>query len=513
MKRLITLIMVCTLFIGLSSCLKDTGNYDYKDINELTIDGIDESKEIDLYSFVDTLVLEAHIEGKLSSDPSRFKFEWKVMPFMGDNTADSIDHTIGVERKLVYPVSLDPGSYKGYLNVTDVVEGIRYSKTFKLLVRSIASEGYVVLSEHEGRARLDMISPSTESDYRVAYDIWNNEEFDYGIPQSLFYNYNTSGKSMTLYVSDKGTFRLDKNLKASDRDNISWLFGSKPDNFQLRATSASTFRSGLREILINDEGALWARNNPALNSIFEYPINSINGTEEVQLSPHIGMIIPNALSSFFPSNPSIMLYDQSNKQFLELRNGSQFPTVMSFQNYNLFPVRTGREIVHAASTLNRYTFAILKEPNQNRYYVYGMTLGDNNVNSQEYYFELKLANQEEIKNFAIHPTLPYIYYSTRNKVYQFDYSQTNSTAKQVLEYNNAEINCMKFFPVVGWNAYAQWERLKTNDLVIGLTKTNGIESEGVVEYYISPPLGGALIQKTSIDGFGKIIDITFRERG
>lgn len=498
------------LVLSVSACLKDKGNYTYTDINEVTIEGIKENTKLELYTLIDTLKLHVDITSTLTDDDARYSFEWKLMPASGGSTEEANDYVIGHTKQLQYPITLDPGEYRGYLNVYDDVEGLRWTKIFDLLVRSLSNEGYMVLSDDNGSGRLDMIAPTSATEYRVAYDVWREEDYNLGKPLGIMFNYNMYDASLTLYATETGTYRLDKNLKTSDRMNLTWLFGGTPDRVDIRAARSTTFRSGnVREVMVDKSGDLYGRDPVTIGALFEFPINKIGGTDHTVISPHIGMPLPNALSSYYPYDHTIMLYDDGNKQFLEIRNGSGHPTVMTFTNNNLFPVQTGRDMVHAQSTLNRYTFAILKEPSENKFYLYGMTLGSDNVNSQAYYMEILQPQGAEISKFAIHPTLPYVFMASEGKVYQFDYSQPTLPARLMLDYGAAEVRTIGFYPVVGWNPYMDWERNKANILVVG-TVSNG--REGTVEFFNVPPLGAALQLKASLEGFGNIIDIAYRER-
>lgn len=503
---------ILALIVCLTSCLKDQGNYDYRAINDISISGIETEKKYEVYAFIDTLKIRPDIAGKLSNDESRFIYEWKVMPRGGDQMADSINHVVSTNKHLNLPIVLEAGEYVGYYKVTDKVEGTDWGKQFHFLVKSLSNEGYMVLSEENGEGRLDMIATLTETEYKVAYDIWRDQEYNLGKPLALFFNYVRSN-SNSLYVTSNGTYRLDKNLYTNDRLNLTWSFGLNPDRVDLIGTKSTSFSyDAPREVHVVKGGDLYARNTQMAGSVFEYPINQIDGKDRFEASPIIGMPIPNNLASYWPYGHTILLYDNTNKQFLELRDKNQFPNVIQFAKGNLFSVKTGRDIVHAESTLNKYTFAILKEPGKQQFFLYGMLLGGNAVNSQEYYLEIKLANNDPIKRFAIHPVLPYVFYATDDKVYQFDYSQPTVPAKEVLNYSGQEIATMKFYPLVGWNAYQIWERNKAHILVIGRNKMNGETDPGNIDFYTAPSLGDPLVKKKTLTGFGKIIDIAQRER-
>lgn len=65
---------------------------------------------------------------------------------------------------------------------------------------------------------------------------------------------------------------------------------------------------------------------------------------------------------------SILLYDDTHKQFLELKDGSVYPSVMKFAGTQLFSVQTGRDMVHVESTKTGYNYAVLRDPSTGQHY-------------------------------------------------------------------------------------------------------------------------------------------------
>lgn len=506
--------MMAIVLITITSCLKDKGNYDYVPINQVQVAGIKTSEAYEAFAYIDSLNIVPTIVGEGLEEPGRYEYVWKFMRNV-DNTADSIDHVVSRERNLKMLVTFEAGEYRGFYTVTDTREGTSWGTEFSLRVRSLTAEGFMVLSDDNGKGRLDMISNLSENEYLAAYNLWRDVEADFGTPKSIFFNYNRNPNS-TLYVTDKGTYMLDKDLMPAEKNNLIWQFGLNMEQIHVKGTASTTFSNvASREVIVTGEGELFVRSIFMLGSIFEFPINKINGQSEFTPSPHIGMAIPNNPGFYWPFGHSILIYDETNDQFLELKDTNEYPSVMNFTSTSLFPVQNpGRTMVHVGSTLNHTTMAILKDENNSRHYAYEMTLGGNSVNMQNRYFELIGPEITSAKHFAVHPVLPYIFYASENKVYQFDFSQPAAPAKLVLDYSGSQIAELSFYPLVGWNPYLDWERNKAFILVVGrnLNNPSDPQNPGIVEFYTAPPLGESLVQKEKLEGFGKIIDIQLRER-
>lgn len=496
-----------------SSCLKDTGNYDYLEINEVGIEGIDGNQVYDVFAYVDTLKIYPVIKGEETDNSARYSYEWKIMKSRGENTSDSINYVVSRDRDLEYPVVLEPGEYKGYFKVTDNTEQTNWGTTFQVLVRSITNEGLIVLSEEGGQGRIDMIANVSATEYQVAYNVWQDEDYQFGKPFGIFFNYNQWAASTTYYVSEAGTYLLDQYLKTDESGNIKWSFGEPIENLWVLGSKSTTFSfDKSRELIVDFDQNLYSKDMTTHGSVYEFAINTIDGTTPFKASKHIGMPIPNSRANYFPFGHTILIYDDTHKQFLELTDANEFPTAIKFQNNDLFNPVTGRNMIHVESTLNRYTFAVLQDPNTHKYYIYGMTLGESAVNTQDYYLEIPGLVDPNTSKFAFHPLLPYLFYVTENEVYQYDYSQPGVLPKRVLTFPNARISVLKFFPMVGWNPYTDWERDKALKLVIAYNESSGDEISGHVELYEAPALAAPLIHVHSFDGFSEILDIALRER-
>lgn len=92
-------------FSGLCGCYEDKGNYDYTETFEITIDSLKESYT--LYALVDTL----RISPEVSPVNAEYDFHWCVYQTNVQGYAPKLD-TIATTRELVYPMTLDPGSYQ-----------------------------------------------------------------------------------------------------------------------------------------------------------------------------------------------------------------------------------------------------------------------------------------------------------------------------------------------------------------------------------------------------------------
>jgi len=413
-RYLLFFILTC-LFV---SCYDDKGNYDYIDINEVKISGIDQTKFYEEIAFVDTLKLYPEIKGSLyGTDTDKYTYEWKIIPPNAENKEDeeTSDYVVCREKDLIYPIDLAAGDYRCSFIVSDKESGVLWHQFFYMRVKTLTSEGWMVLCDKNGESRLDIIFNVSEQEDLIAHDLWRDSEFKTGKPYNLIFTYNLNG-SGRLLVCENGTFNLDVNdLHAGEENDLRWIFGTSPQRVDVRASGLSQFYNKMRYwVVVDKQGDLYSNNTADAGGVFGFPINMIDGTTAFKAAPFVGVTYA------WYYGASILLYDDTHKQFLELKDGSVYPSVMKFAGTQLFSVQTGRDMVHVESTKTGYNYAILRDPSTGQHYFYGMIMNEDGKNSQEYYGEITGDGLEQARQFACHHMYPYVFYLANNKIYQFD---------------------------------------------------------------------------------------------
>ena len=86
MKQLSLYIFLLLLAVA---CYDDLGNYDYTELNSVTVDSI-RSNWYEKYSYADTLKINPVLNLALGGSEDHLKFEWKLMPLHARYNKDSI---------------------------------------------------------------------------------------------------------------------------------------------------------------------------------------------------------------------------------------------------------------------------------------------------------------------------------------------------------------------------------------------------------------------------------------
>lgn len=130
--------------LAVTACYDDLGNYSYRDINELHVEGIERDyvRDVD-----DSLKIVPVLQGTQYSDTSRFTYAWEIQSSILAETQD-----------LNLRINLTTGEKKCRYIVTDKKTGVQYYTPFNLSIRSsTAADLIVVLSKYKGRAELSYL--------------------------------------------------------------------------------------------------------------------------------------------------------------------------------------------------------------------------------------------------------------------------------------------------------------------------------------------------------------------
>lgn len=199
-----------TLSLLMTGCYEDLGNYDYHDINELEIEGIEDSYSVDVD---DNFKINPKLTGTLYSDTSRFTYKWEI----GSDTYETYDLDIQINTQ--------PGYKYSRFIVTDKETGVKTYKEFGVNVSSsTAGDLIVVLSKYQGRTELSYLRLDKEANWAVNY-MKDRTGYDLGSnPQQLTICYTQSARSTpfvnkngrVMVLSDNVVHLIDKNMMTPD---------------------------------------------------------------------------------------------------------------------------------------------------------------------------------------------------------------------------------------------------------------------------------------------------------
>lgn len=518
MKDLLYKILFLTsVVLSFFSCASDEGNYDYRDLNELSVSGLSDAQVLtyDRLEFSPSL-------GDKSLAEDAYTYEWKAVDRNGVNES----YIIGESKNLDYEVTLSPGLYSLFFTVTEKTTGLYWQEEVSLLVSSSMSEGWMVLCSDAGRARLDVISSVTGEIYRDM--LASNGTPVYNGPRKIQWLSDKTDESSPYYLlTDDGATRLGK-------DDFGW----KPEyDFQYevaapdRLAPYSIVSAGFGKVVVSGTKAYYCE-IMGFDGLYGSAVN-----KSFPVSPYVGANV--SASQVYAA--VYLLYDTSRKRFVAfcpllssndlgglepLMDMDEFTQVADGMAGDAGVVGIafdewpeGKELLYMENT--RYdpgnakmglTYAVLSDVNGT--YLYGIQLGDilryadcTYVLGKGYYGDLSQCRNiaEEGNLFAFSSLKNYMYYSSGSVVYRVDLSAEPLQAQEMFRLQGEEITCLKF------NLYRNPENLqKSYDLILGSEK-NG---EGILRVYEGNGSGGDFrnVEPQVYGGFARIKDVEFKER-
>ncbi|UMB52503.1 PKD-like family lipoprotein [Lutibacter sp. A64] len=399
-------------------------------------------------------------------------------------------------------LSIPPASYEVFYRVTDKNTGIQWSTSFNLNVESTIYQGWLIMNDVNGTARLDMISKLTD-DELIMHDVLalsGSSLVLEGAPGNVYcYPYDPTFYGIYVTSEETGTTKIHP--ETFDWETEYYL------SFEMLSSVPTDFKADFIKMLpFGSESLMYKDGNYYYYlRVYQYrygvPINIVDGeVNTFKASPYVGTAGVMGES---------ILYDEDNKRFVRHPWASLKSNV--FPEGTLFDYNIDMDLVFMDRTEYNggEVFAILKDNPSNKLYLARMSSGFFGNISQRYFEEIPTEIAEDMalaEHFAISPQFGYLFYNVGSKIYEYDFGIKQS--KLMIDKGTEEITQLKFSKFSYPNNEPQ--SLYTNQLLVA--SYNSGESNGTLEFYEVPPVNGDLILTESYDGFGKIVSTSFRER-
>lgn len=336
-KNILPALVVCSSLL-LFSCYEDKGNYDYIELNEVSLAAPVEGSRyvIDRY---DTLYIEPQFcfsQRHLADDDMAYKWEIFLDDWANTETQSIV---LGTERNLKAQINR-PASTTDYavvLTVTERSTGASYRFKFYVSVLPSVLSGLMVLQDENGKCRLDYLAstyaePSFTSNRHVShvYAINNGGKALEGTPRGVSFSVVTKSsyepQVKNLYVwTDKQVARInssDFSLEYADND----LFMVVPEKINVTAMVRSLSKNYVT-VMVND-GQAHVLNQQATMS-YGYQFSralkaNTSLTGEMRFAPYVYQ--PDLFSS--ETGYSAILYDEVGKRFVKVSQGYDVEPVL-----------------------------------------------------------------------------------------------------------------------------------------------------------------------------------------
>lgn len=482
-------ILMIGLAVGLISCYRDLGNYDYREINEVKVLALPDQVK---YTGIDSLIVLPVLE--YTQEPQgEYTYEWSVIRTGIMLGADNKAIVIGQAKELRYFVELPAGKYIATLNVTDETTSLVWKSNFNLTVSSPTYKGWMVLCDDHGKARLDMMEDSGEASM-LSFDILSRTPLPVKHEpwKMQIVTLDMGGSWEIFMLTGEGGVRLvPEDLSWEESNDFPYLMADpalqdcKPQVFCGSATVGT--------LMIADGNAYWRRHQGS--PLFGRPVNGVDG-RLVKLAPFIGYQAGE--STLFGAN-NFVLFDEENGNFLKYyRNDDVCKVIPGFPE--------GYELVFMQNTTYNEgtTYAILKK--EAHYFLFSFLA---NELKQLDWTEMDIPGLDQIQYFAFDPLYPYLFYADDQALNLYNWlEEPGKRIKPMLSLEGQEVTLLKYnmtFEGSLENGAVYPDRY----LLIGTLDAAGV---GTFSMFEPQPNMQELLPAGSNAVFSRIVDVTYRER-
>lgn len=522
MRHLGYTIIVMLGVMLVSGCYKDLGNYDYSEINRVEFSGFPTELQY-AYSNVDTLRVSPVLTGTLAKeDLSHYFLKWQAVVKSGSVDGKTTFDLDSNNLNLEYFVRLPESEYTVYLMVKDLDTEVTWRQGFDLKVTSATNEGWLILSDVNGYCRLDMVSTSTKKE-EIVRNLWENSPLSYRKgPRSLAHwadMYAISGAHPVYLLSDEGAVKLLPDDFSYDYLNeVMYEFGKWNPDFVptcMRGNYSNAWR-----FCVGKNG-IYAKDDMSSGAIYGIQLNKLEGESSYfGVAPAIGMS-----GDPYSYQPPVIMYDTTNRRFVQMAANLQSMRMPSAPEA-YFAYETGKRFVYMTGTLHDggEIFTILKD-DVGKCWLYGLKVGNFAALSQvkDHYFQIDAPEIEKATAFAVHPILYYLFYAVGDKIYQYDITSGRSRVLaftepdgNVVDHLDGETVTMLKFNIFIMGTYSKPAGSVDMQyrLIVGSKETGGGNELGghIRMLNIPTSLDATASVHCAYDGFGKVVDVLYRER-
>ncbi|MFD2885748.1 PKD-like family lipoprotein [Chitinophaga cymbidii] len=408
----------------LSGCVKDEGNYDYKDLSTRFVDTAampntfyvkqNESVEVDAIS--------------APGAPVNLEYEWRLVQqsYTPDPaTGAFFNKLLGHAKKLSYKVVDAPGSYVLALYVKDMANGgITQMVKMPFTIGSYASPGWMVMHGNNTESDISIVVNNKllgsvlpdNTDYVQAnvFSETNGEKIPGQGANVVALSHNWIG---VFTATGQGGYRVSGNdlrIKYSYADMFINPLSAADIGFQ-------TFEKwGYNELLVN-KGDVYFIPQPSPDVYSKFGIKCFG--EDYKAAPFMATIFNWAYYGVF--------YDKKNQRFLYInyeRNVKQFNAPGATAKFDMRNV--GKEMVYAEHGFEGRWFCVMQDeanPDSRELFVCRFDEYDDGNRGVDRIDISAATGLNAAKFFAFGDKANVMYYATDNKIYQNNYAGDRSS--------------------------------------------------------------------------------------
>lgn len=446
-------VLYVLLGVFFAACYDDKGSYDYHDVNETTIEGINGSYSVTRGT---TLKIDPTVTMTMADpeDTTRFQYEWRA------NVPYNSSILLGTTRTLDCPIELDPRGYTLYFRVIDRQTDLVAVATANLTVGVPYSRGILLIGENrEGEVDVQMLEMN--ADTVLSTNLLANSGLPVlRDPVDIIHTGIGADNVVKLWVLTKSqAYSMDrKTFKGNETDVFSkllYLSQSYGSDFvpvdiipRIKDKAGNTASTNDRAVVCSN-GYIFIRSSFMVGGDYYMdPVNYETSNPGVWLKakPYLWYGL-NTYSGF-------VWYDETNERFMRVTNSyvssSEPMDDVDGDPFDWDQQKTGRTLVYGENTFNTdggstngNSFALLKD-NSGNFYIYKFYVTTSVAKRDAYTISPSVATDFDKADFyAFSSRRTVVFYAVGSKLYAYNYNKGNESCSLLEDFGEDQITMLK----------------------------------------------------------------------
>lgn len=503
-------ILFAALFVLVAgSCYRDRGNYDYSDINEITIGARGfEGVDYRLRSGVDVLRINPDVRASLDPDfRGSYEYEWVAT---GQVRNPGVRTVLARTRDLEYAVELPSDEYVLSLRITDPATGLMFSRRTGLSVSTAYTRGWLVATEDAaGRAVVDMVSISRDTLFQR--NVIHGDEPHLG-PQQIWCDNNeyTAQVHGRVYLSTaEGSFLYDRETLSTDDYTVMRNYFADPSHLtQAIASDMIQIDDKLRVFLVDGFAYVYSISS-ANTGYFGNPVNRYAGSYDyAALGDKLAYNLSGGVGA--GAITTVMLYNNRDKRFCYLTRSdlTMSNATDTESDIALYTWATGFDYVTTVNSrfLAGQSATLLHDPQTGDYWIYTYACLRSGPSKGARYRVDGAVPVAGARNWCMTSQHGYLLYTVGSELYGYDFRNGRAPVR-LMDCGSDEITLLHndIHSSVDANA----------DCLYLCTYTPGSDTGGRMrKYYVADTADRIELrpdETTDWTGFGRIRALWFKE--
>lgn len=556
-KYTLSLIISLIVMSYMPSCIDDKGNYDYEKVSEITMvyppTLYDPPYEVE---FNERLIIDPKIKISEGIGKDNYYYEW----FLSDDLEGKIEAQLSKsDTTSVLNIELPEKMRVSKTHIvvfraTNSITGLKYTKSFQVIVKDQLQTGYLALSEKDTGIELDIIASFKKDEVeelRLHTNVLQTKNSTFPRegrkPIGIYMFDDIFAPSPTDLDSKRIKYSVylltDKNTDRVKPEDYSFKEGSYnisqlcyiPAQYEPGQYIAKkmAFRNNENYYAYMNGNWFYMSFRP-YTIFFMLPINMYKGQTTTYRTPPFIANVSNGAVIFNEEDNCFMIHKYRSMDLLNTRN--LFQTVrladnpedaFQFNNPNYELVYLSN--VYRINPDTKYTdvFAIVKDRTTGNFELltFSMTSSANIVkNSKSRKIIPNSIHMPDVKYYSYHPTEPILYMATEDRVYRILTTTSSIDVKDITSEvvpAGEKVSCIK-------NMY-NYDRIESRRFLLAIAtyKASGsLDTAGTIKMYeINKQNGDLALAKHPEEpakngyqinmewtGLGKVVDISYKNK-